>query len=527
MHGKTGIHKSIAFHPSKLWNAIAKKGAYVPFVHCNVPTTPPAHIPPVMQPRRFALHLKVLAIALLAILPTVAPLAAAPAKPNILFLFTDDMRADCIGALGHPAVKTPNIDTLVQRGMTFDNAFCLGANTGAVCTPSRNMLLSGRTYFRWKGQNLAPADGPNLPVALKGAGYETWHLGKKGNTATNIQATFEHNHYIADDQKERQNGEPGRDYVDGAIKFLTQERDKNRPFFMYLAFGNPHDPRVAAEHYMKLYERDAIPLPENYAPQHPWNIGSNTVRDELLAPFPRTPDVVRQHLHDYYAVISCMDGHIGRLLKTLKSMELEENTIIIFSSDHGLGMGSHGLLGKQNVYDDGFRAPLVFVGPGIPHGRTKALCYLMDIMPTICDLAGATKPQDMDAISLAPVLERKQESIRDALFLSYTNTQRAIREARWKLVRFPQIDKTQLFDLSDDPGEVNDLATQPEQAERVEAMMKKLSALQQQVGDDAPLRVASPAVAEFTPPTEAERAKLNQPARGKGGKAGKPKSAAQ
>jgi arylsulfatase A-like enzyme len=191
-------------------------------------------------------------------------------------------------------------------------------------------------------------------------------------------------------------------------------------------------------------------------------------------------------------------------------MELEENTIIIFSSDHGLGMGSHGLLGKQNVYDDGFRAPLVFAGPGIPQGRTKALCYLMDLMPTICDLAGATKPQGMDALSLTPVIHGKEDSVRNALFLSYTDTQRAIREERWKLIRFPQIDKTQLFDLSDDPGEVNDLATQPEQAERVEAMMKKLAALQQEVGDDAPLKVASPSVAEFTPPTEEERAKLNE-----------------
>ncbi|RBP45903.1 arylsulfatase A-like enzyme [Roseimicrobium gellanilyticum] len=480
-----------------------------------------------MQLRRL-LHnfLKVLAVTVLSILHTTSAQAAGPAKPNILFLFTDDMRADCIGALGHPVVKTPNIDTLVKRGMTFDNAFCLGANIGAVCTPSRNMLLSGRTYFRWKGQNLAPADGPNLPVALKGAGYETWHLGKKGNTATNIQATFEHNNYIHDDQGERLNGEPGRDYVDGAIKFLTQERDKKRPFFMYLAFGNPHDPRVAAEPYLKLYDRDAIPLPENYAPQHPWNIGSNTVRDELLAPFPRTPDVVRQHLHEYYAVISCMDGHIGRLLATMKSLELEENTIIIFSSDHGLGMGSHGLLGKQNVYDDGFRAPLVFAGPGIPQGRTKALCYLMDIMPTICDLAGATKPQGMDALSLTPVIDGKEDSVRDALFLSYTNTQRAIREDRWKLIRFPQVDKTQLFDLSDDPGEVNDLATQPEQAERVEALMKKLASLQKEVGDDAPLKVDSPSVAEFTPPTEEERAKLN--ATGKARKnANKAKSAAR
>ncbi len=445
--------------------------------------------------------------------------SAADKKPNILFLFTDDMRADCIGALGHPVVKTPHMDSLVKRGMTFDNAFCLGANIGAVCTPSRNMLLSGRTYFRWKGQNLAPADGSNLPVALKKAGYETWHLGKKGNTATNIQATFEHNHHLPNDEAERRNGEPGRDYADGAIKFLTEQRDRSRPFFMYLAFGNPHDPRVADEKYLKLYDRESIPLPENYLPQHPWNIGSNTVRDELLAPFPRTPEAIRQHLHEYYAVISCLDGHIGRVLRTLESLDLEDETIIILSSDHGLGMGSHGLMGKQSVYDDAYRAPLVFAGPGIPQGRSKALCYLMDIMPTICDLSGAAKPAGMDALSLLPVMQGKEESVRDALFLSYMDTQRAIRESRWKLIRFPQIGKTQLFDLKDDPAEVNDLAEQPEHLPRVTALLAKLAALQKEVGDDAPLEVASPAPADFTPPTEEERARLSQP-RKPGKKAG-------
>jgi arylsulfatase A-like enzyme len=384
------------------------------------------------------------------------------------------------------------------------------------------MLLSGRAYFRWKDRNpkLAPADGPNLPVAMKAAGYETWHLGKKGNTATLIQATFDHNHYASNDQAERMNGNPGGEYADGAIKFLTQERDKARPFFMYLAFGNPHDPRVADKKWMDLYQRDEIPLPANYAPQHPWNIGSNTVRDELLAPFPRTPEAVRQHLHDYYAVITCLDSHIGRILATLKTQGLEENTVIIFSSDHGLAMGSHGLFGKQNVYDAGYRAPLIFAGPGIPHGSSKALCYLMDIMPTICDLGAARQPEGLDALSLSPVLSGKQGKIRDSLFLTYTNTQRAIREENWKLIRFPLIGRTQLFDLANDPHEMKDLADDTTHEDRVIAMTKKLDALQKQFGDNAPLTVAQTEKLEFVPPTEAQRAELEKP-RGKAGKKGK------
>ncbi len=435
------------------------------------------------------------------------------AKPNVLFLFTDDQRADCVGALGNPAIKTPNMDSLVKRGFAFTNTFVLGSDQGAVCTPSRNMLMSGRAYFRWKDRTprLAPADGPNLPVAMKGAGYETWHFGKKGNTATLIQATFEHNGYVSNDTDERMSGHPGQEYADAAIKFLTEERDKSRPFFMYLAFGNPHDPRVADQKWRDMYREDEVPLPANYAPQHPWNIGSNTIRDELLAPFPRTPEVVRQHLHDYYAVISCLDFHIGRVLAALREQGLEENTVVIFSSDHGLAVGSHGLFGKQNVYDDGYRAPLVFAGPGISHGSSQAVCYLMDIMPTICELGGAMKPEGLDAVSLVPVLQGAQAKVRDALFLSYTDTQKAIREENWKLIRFPRIGRTQLFDLTNDPHEMKDLADDTKYEERVISMTERLADLQKKFGDTDPLTVEKTDPLEFVPPTEAERAEMNKP----------------
>ena len=387
------------------------------------------------------------------------------------------------------------------------------------------MLLSGRAYFRWnyKQNELAPADGPNLPVAMKAAGYETWHLGKQGNTAKLIQATFEHNAYVVNDEAERLSGNPGREYADGAIEFLSQKRDKSRPFFMYLAFGNPHDPRVADQKWLDLYQRDAIPLPKNFLPQHPWNIGSNTIRDELLAPFPRTPEVVRQHLQDYYAVISCLDDNIGRVLTTLKEQGLEDNTIIVFSSDHGLALGSHGLFGKQSVYDDAYRAPLVFAGPGIPQGKSDAMCYLMDIMPTICDLGSAKKPDGMDALSLLPVITGKEKSIRDSLFFSYMDFQRAVREDKWKLIRFPKIGRTQLFNLEADPYEMTDLADNTAYEERVISMTQKLEALQKHFGDDAPLTVEPAGKLEFVPPTEAERLEMSKP-KAKAGK-GKGKNA--
>ena len=437
-----------------------------------------------------------------------ATLAVAADKPNVLFLFADDQRADAVGAF-NPAVKTPTLDSLVERGFAFTNAHCLGGNSPAICTPSRNMLLSGRAYFRWSGangtkggKNLAPADGSNFAVAFKDAGYQTYHHGKKGNTATLIQATFEINKYLKNDEAERRSGEPGKEIAEEAITFLRERTaaKEARPFFMYLAFANPHDPRVALEKYMAQYDRAKIPLPRNYLPQHPWNIGSNTIRDEMLAPFPRTPDEIRKHLHDYYAVITCLDGYLGKILATVRELGLDQNTIVVFSADHGLALGSHGLMGKQNLYEDGMKAPLIFAGPGVAHGKSDAMCYLHDILPTAIDFAGGAAPKDIDGVSLKPVIDGKAKQVRDTLFLSYLDFQRAVRDERWKLIVYPKIAKRELFDLASDPDEMKNLADDPAQAPRIESLTGKLRDWQKHLGDTAPLQIEHPEPAEFIAP---------------------------
>jgi arylsulfatase A-like enzyme len=418
-------------------------------------------------------------------------------RPNVLFLFADDQRADTIAALGNPLIQTPNLDRLVQRGFVFRNAYCLGSNVGAVCLPSRNMLMSGRTFHRWKGPQ-APADGPNFPTAMKQAGYETYHHGKRGNVALQIQALFEHNKYLMD-QQDRTCGEPGKQIVDEAIAFLAA-RDKSRRFFLYLAFANPHDPRVAAPNYMDLYQRAKIPLPKNYLPLHPFDNGEQLVRDERLAPWPRTEDEVRKHLHDYYAVITALDGHIGRLLDALRQQGLNENTLIVYSADHGLAMGSHGLMGKQSLYEHSMKAPLIFAGPGINRGESDALVYLLDIFPTVCDLVGAAMPEGLDGRSLKSVIEGHEPSVRTTLFTTYRDVQRAIRDDRWKLIRYPQINRTQLFDLKSDPDERDDRSESPAEAQRVRTMLDMLADWQKELGDPLPLTSENPKPAEFSPP---------------------------
>ncbi|MBX7210307.1 MAG: sulfatase-like hydrolase/transferase [Verrucomicrobiaceae bacterium] len=432
---------------------------------------------------------------------------AASAKPNVLFLFADDMRADSIAALGNPVVKTPTLDSLVNRGFSFSNAFCLGGNSAAVCTPSRNMLLSGKAYFRWQnlpGPNgkklgaLAPGDAPNFPLSMKDAGYVTYHEGKKGNTAVNIQAKFDHNVYI-NENADRNSGEPGKVIADDVIEFLKTKKDE-KPFFMYLAFGNPHDPRVAAQKYLDMYDRSKIPLPPDYMPQHPFDNGEMTIRDEQLSPWPRTEDEIRKHLHEYYAVITALDLHIGRIIATLKELGQLDNTIILFSADQGIAIGSHGLLGKQNLYNSGMKVPLVFAGPGITKGSSDAMVYLLDIYPTVCHYVGATIPTDIDGVSFKPVIDGSMKSTREELFLSYQLVQRAVIADGWKLIRYPQINRSQLFDFKNDPYELKDVAADPAQAERLASLTAKLEKWQKRYGDDLPLTSATPKPAEWTPP---------------------------
>lgn len=439
-------------------------------------------------------RLSLLAVFLAALLPS--PYVAAK-PPNVLFLFTDDQRPDGVAALGNPALHTPNLDRLVRTGFVFENAYCLGSNLGAVCTPSRNMLLSGRAYFRWKG-NLAPADGPSFAATLKAAGYETYHHGKRGNTALNLQKHFDHSEYV-NEGKERQSGQPGKTIVDAAIRFLS-DRESDKPFFLYLAFEAPHDPRVADKEYLDRYTREKLPLPKNFLPQHPFDNGEMVVRDEKLDKWPRTEASIRKHLHEYYAVMTGLDHHVGRLLDHLRTKGMDKETIVVLSSDHGLAMGSHGLMGKQSLYDHSMKVPFVFAGPGIPKGRSPALAYLLDVFPTVSDLVGAKVPDDLDGKSLAGIIQGKSIKVRDSVFLAYRDVQRAVRDERWKLIRYPKINRTQLFDLKVDPDEREDLSGQPGRAKEVERLLGLMREWQKRLGDSAPLSVDKPGDGKFVPP---------------------------
>lgn len=440
-------------------------------------------------------------MALLLLAGGAAANAAAP-RPNILHIHADDHRADGLHALGNELLRTPNLDTLVERGFTFTHCYTQGSTVGAVCLPSRIMMLTGRSLFHIPmGKGQKPSGATPLPTRIKAAGYETWHCGKSGNEYTAGLQAFDTNLSMDDRRPDERRGSSER-HADAAIKFVT-ERDRSRPFYIYLAPPVPHDPRVTAPEFHNAYDPAKVPLPAAFLPLHPFNNGELFVRDEHLAPWPRTPDDTRQQLADYYACITGLDHHVGRIFEALKKTGQWDNTIIVFSGDNGLSMGEHGLFGKQNLYEfGGMHVPLVVAGPGIAKGRSDALVYLMDLYPTFCQLAGAEAPNEIQGQSLWPIMAGQKSKVRDVLYTAYSaaqGTQRAVRDDRWKLIRYPQVNVTQLFDLQSDPHELNNLAGQPEQGDRITQMMEVLRREMKAYDDPAALEVDDPKPATWSP----------------------------
>jgi len=420
-------------------------------------------------------------------------------RPNILFLLTDDQRQDTISALGNPNIRTPNLDGLVRSGVTFTNAYCMGGFSAAVCLPSRMMMQRGRSWFHVREQQ---PGYPCMARSMRDAGYVTYHLGKRGNEDTESHKLYDYNLYMEpSDAAERDAALPGKQLADRTVEFLDRWRQDaaRKPFFMYLADPAPHDPRLAPSEYLARYDRNRIPLPPNYLPFHPFDNGEMLIRDEQLAPWPRTEAEIRRHLRDYYAVIEHMDGQIGRIFTRLKQIGEYENTVIAFTSDQGLAIGSHGLMGKQNLYEHSMRSGLILSGPGISKGRRiDAFAYLFDIYPTLCDYAGAQKPESLEGRSLVPLVREERTSIRDVIFLAYRECQRAVRQGPWKLIRYSQINRTQLFNLGSDPFEMRDLAGQPEQRARISQLMEVVREQQRIFGDTLTLTSEQPKPGDVT-----------------------------
>lgn len=429
-------------------------------------------------------------------------------RPNIVFILADDMRPDCIRALGHPVIETPNLDALVRDGFTFTKVVA----AYPICHVSRAEILTGTTAFRngvgYRGNTIDPSL-KTWAATLHDAGYATWYCGKwhndgtptkrgydetlglfssgaapkgrgalpdhAGRTATGYTGwTFKTRTGVVEPDKGVGLTPDTDTYIGDAAVTLIQRRQA-QPFFLHVNFTSPHDPRILPRGFEHKYDPSRLPLPPNFRPQHPFDHGNLDGRDERLLPKPLQQDELRAEMAAYYACISHVDAQVGRIVQALRDAGALDHTLIVFSSDQGLAMGSHGLLGKQNLYEHTFRVPFIVRGPGILRGqRSDADGYLRDVFPTTCELVGVPIPSTVEARSLAPLLHGGTRPVYDFVTGYFTGTQRGLREGDWKLIRYPAIDRTQLFNLHDDPFELRDLADQPQQSETVHRLRSLL-----------------------------------------------------
>ncbi len=406
-------------------------------------------------------------------------------KYNILFFLADDQRSRTIRHLGNHEVQTPFLDKLASNGVAFNNAYIMGAMSGAVCAPSRAMLMTGRSLFNIMDPSGETIDKAHvtLPKVLENAGYHTFHIGKWHNGREAFSESFSdgskiffggmHDQYFVPTYEYNAQGDYSKEmlnpsskehssklYADAGIEFIENYNSK-KPFFLNIAFQAPHDPRKMPQRYLDMYDPDSLTLPSNFQPQHPFDNGELDIRDEWLAGYPRTSQEIKANIASYYAMITHLDDQIGRVLTSLEKEGLMENTIVVFAGDNGLAVGQHGLMGKQNLYQHSINVPLIFMGPDIPKGKTvNSFSYLFDIFPTLLDLNGISLPPTVGGKSLKPVLMGEQLQVRESMFYAYKNFQRSVRKDQWKLIKYNVNGNviTQLFDLNVDPYETTNLA---------------------------------------------------------------------
>ena len=456
-------------------------------------------------------------------------------KPNIILLFADDQRADTVGAHGNSAIKTPNLDQLASSGFSFRNNYCAGSFSGAVCVASRAMLMTGRHWMRIPTAKKSTdwAKLPVLPSWLEEqADYKTFIVGKWHNGKATLQQAFSdgksvymggmvnHAEFKVQDFKDNQlsltrdsGGFSSEVFANEAVEFIESAKS-DQPFFLYVAFTAPHDPRNPPEKYREMYYQNRPPLPANFLPQHPFkNAPQSTMgRDEGLAPWPRTRAVISDQLCEYYGLVTHLDLQVGRILKALKNSPHADNTYIIYTADHGLAMGSHGLLGKQNIYEQSMKCPLIIRGPDINAGQTsQSFTYVHDLYATVCDFAGIKQPVGIDSLSLTGVINGEVEKVRDSIFLPFQDNQRSVSDGRWKLHIYPQINHRLLFDLKSDPHETNDLADSPAQQNKILQLSKLMNSWRLKLGDPTPLVVENPQPKEATYDNRNRRMDVWQP----------------
>ena len=414
--------------------------------------------------------------------------AAEPGKrPNILFIIVDDQSPfDFKFYNPKSLLHSPNIDRLAAHGMVFDSAHHMGSFSGAVCSPSRHMVMSGRTVWHLPIGPGAKAHCPpnleqnTLAAVFNRAGYDTMRTCKVGNSYAGANKQFT---VVHDATKRGDTDKTGSTWHGDQVMNYLNEREKTKdadPFLIYFGFSHPHDTRDGRPDLLAKYgavnhtDKKNLPpsspkqpeLPVNYLPAHPFPHGHPGLRDETTVSGvweKRDERTIRNELGRQFACSENIDLQVGRVLAKLEAMGELDNTYVFYTADHGIAIGRHGLQGKQNLYEHTWRVPFVVQGPGIkPGSRAAGNIYLLDVLATLCDIAGIPAPETNEGISFKPVLEGKQDTIRDVLYGVYCGGtkpgMRCVKQGAWKLIKYDVLDgtvrETQLFNLADNPHEL-------------------------------------------------------------------------
>jgi iduronate 2-sulfatase len=448
--------------------------------------------------------------------------ASAANRPNVLLIMADDMN-NAQGCYGHPLVKTPNIDRLAAQGVRFDRAYC----QFPLCGPSRNSMLTG-LYPNSTGiltnQQIFRQTIPShhsLPQAFRLQGYFAGRIGKlyhynvPNSVGTNGHDDpgsweLELNPAGCDRLEEEPHiftltpGQFGgtlswyaspksdRYHTDGMLaadaEWVLQRcaRDKQRPFFLAVGFYRPHTPYVSPKPYFDRYPEQEMPVvqgvKEDQADLPAPALGSYKKEQDQL-----TDDLRRQAVQAYYASATFMDAQVGRVLDALERLGLADNTIVVFTSDHGYHLGEHGLWQKLSLFEESSRVPLIIAAPGLgtKGGVAKAPVGLIDLYPTLVELCGVEAPENLQGQSLVPMLKDPGFAGRGWTLSQVTRGGRrpetrffgySLRTPRWRYTEWADGEQgRELYDHESDPRELTNLADDPAHAQTVAQLSEQLA----------------------------------------------------
>lgn len=445
---------------------------------------------------------------------------------NLLFILGESHAPDLIGAIGHPAIKTPNLDRLVSSGMLFDAAYC----ASPLCVPARAALATGRFPHEtgyWESSMAYDGSTDSWMKRLRGAGYETVGIGKmhyRSDDDDNGFSRFIETMHIADGIGDlvgalRYDGQeptyqglwdiwtsrygagddnPYRLYDERiageAVNWLKNDAQSiDRPWALSVHFIAAHAPFVTPQGFQSMYDPATIPPPIRFSreqrPDHPSiQHVRNTVCHESDVPL----DHVQELRAAYFATVSYLDSLVGQVLDTLDEQGLAEDTLIVYTSDHGFSLGDHYIFGLFHMFEESLKVPLIMAGPGIPAASTmKTPVSHTDLYPTFLEACGVPltdKEQQFGGQSLWPLIDGRGQSDK-SVFAEYHGTATktggyVLRDGSYKLIHFVGL-TPQLFDLSVDPEEAYNLAEDPQFAQVLEKMMNRLCEIVDPVKVDA------------------------------------------